>query len=402
MTEASEAVRPSRARDGTKYLLLVLAAACGGDDPGPDAHPIGVPGTYMVSGIVQYEDRAPLPTGGLGPETPKPVRGATVIVVAEDDGAILASGITGEDGSYSLTFDGVGGEKLHVTAATSSILSERSVQVQRLDAATHAFGGAAFEAGIVTTSDVLATVASGTAQAFNVFDVLIGVMDHIRTTFGNPTPLPLVAFWQRGNDQGTFYGANAMYLLGDESDDDGFDDTVILHEAGHYIEDVYGRSDSPGGQHDGSPVDPRLAWSEGFSTYYALSVWGSPIYMDSNAGGGFAFNVDTDLTKANGAGAIGQDVSEDMVAEILWDMGDGGTGDDDPFTGTHTPVLTVQTQYLRSAVLRPVGSPGADLVDGLDGFFVGTGLGGCSAMRSIVVTTHTFPYDFAGPPGSCP
>ena len=383
-------------------LVIAALAACGGGDSGPDAHPIGVPGTYMVSGSVQYEDQAPLPTGGLGPITPKPVRGALVTVVAEDDGAIIATGITDEAGAYALSFDGVGGEKLHVTAATTSTLPERPVTVSRTDGSVHGFGGLAFEAGIVMTSDVLATVESGTAQAFNTFDVLVGVMDHIRAVYSHPTPVPLVAFWQRGSDDGTYYFERAMHLLGDQSDDDGFDDTVILHEAGHYIEEAEGRSDSPGGPHDGSPVDPRLAWSEGFATYYALTVWGEPIYMDSNAGGGFAYNIDTQLTKANGGGVIGQDVSEDMVAEVLWDMGDAGGTDDDPLAGTHGPVLNVQSLYLKTAVLRAVGRPGADLVDALDGFFVAAGLGTCGAMRTIVQTTHTFPYDFAGPGGNCP
>ncbi|MEJ7596783.1 MAG: hypothetical protein WKG01_02635 [Kofleriaceae bacterium] len=384
-----------------RALLAVVIAGCGGGDGGPDAHPIGVPGTYTVAGRVQYEDRAPLETGALGEPTLKPARGVQVILIAEDDDAVLAMGTTAEDGAYALTFDGVGGEQLHVTAATTSVAPERPITVMRLDRNIQAFGGVTFAAGIDLTNDITATVESGTAQAFNVFDVLSGVMDHVRATY-NPTPFPLAAIWERGSDDGTYYFERTMHLLGDRSDDDGFDDTVILHEAGHYIEDVEGRSDSPGGMHDGSPADPRLAWSEGFATYYALSVWGPPIYMDSNAGGGFAYNIDTQLTKANGGGAIGQNVSEDMVAEILWDLGDAGSPDDDGLAGTHPPVLKIQSLYLKTATLRPVGRSGADLVDALDGFFLGNGLGSCAAIRAIVVTAHTFPYDFAGPGGSCP
>ncbi len=391
-----------------KRFALVLLAACGGGDSGPppDANLVGVAGTYSVAGVVRYEDQPPLESGSLGPISPKPARGVQVAAIAEVGGATLAMGITGDDGSYSLTFDAIGGDAVHILAATSSTLPERPINVQHIDANTgnpgaiHGFGGASFPAGIETVNDVLVTVASGEAGAFNVFDTLVDVMDRIRVTYAHPTPVPLIAFWQVGSDDGTYYDGS-IHLLGAADDDDGFDDTVILHEAGHYIEDVEGRSDSQGGQHDGSPTDPRLAWSEGFATYWAMAVRNIPLYMDSNAGGGWAYNADTELTKAVATGALNQPVSEDMVSEILWDLGDGGASDDDVFTtGEHDPVLKVQGLYLKTAALRQVGTAGVDLVDFLDGWFVTGGLTSCTGTRSIA-TTHTYPYDFAGP-SACP
>ena len=91
------------------------------------------------------------------------------------------------------------------------------------------------------------------------------------------TLVALTARWSRGSNNGTYYLNGGIFLLGATSDDDGYDDIVILHEIGHFVEDVYGRSDSPGGSHDGSPTDPNLAWSEGCSTYFGMAVRGRPL-----------------------------------------------------------------------------------------------------------------------------
>nr|HPI41570.1 hypothetical protein [Pseudobdellovibrionaceae bacterium] len=56
-------------------------------------------------------------------------------------------------------------------------------------------------------------------------------------------------------------------------DTDHFDNSVILHEYGHFLEDVYGKSESPGGSHNGDfIIDPRLAWSEGWANYIQASI----------------------------------------------------------------------------------------------------------------------------------
>jgi hypothetical protein len=172
------------------------------------------------------------------------------------------------------------------------------------------------------------------------------------------------------------------------------DDAVIIHEAGHYIEDVIGRSDSPGGSHDGSPTDPRLAWSEGFATYFAMAVRDVPFYVDSNAAGGWSYNGDVTVTQASGS-QMTQAVSEDMITEILWDLGDAGSAD--------AMRLFALQPYLDAAVLRVIPqSGGVDLVDSLDGWFISYGLASCSAMRNIVNTTRAFPYDYGGAGGTCP
>lgn len=88
------------------------------------------------------------------------------------------------------------------------------------------------------------------------------------TYFGYSTPL---SFYSTGEQK--------LYILGGvngdvkASDTDHFDDSVILHEYGHFLEDVYGNSQSPGGSHSGNfVIDPRLSWSEGWANYFQAAV----------------------------------------------------------------------------------------------------------------------------------
>lgn len=382
-------------------VTIGAAGACGGEED-PDLTPdaAGVPGSYTVTGIVRYEDKPPLTNGSLGPITPVVARGVQVAIVDDASGETLAMGVTGDDGSYSLTFDGVSGQPIHVLAIPDSTAPTRPLQVVKNDGTLHGFGGATFPTA-TTEHDVLVTVESGAAGAFNIFDVVVVGLDRLRALDPAQPLRRVTAVWEVGSSDGTYYFNNELHLLGLASDDDGFDDTVILHELGHHVEDAYGRSDSPGGGHDGTPTDPRLAWSEGFATYFALAIRDLPVYMDSNAGGGWAYNADTSLTKANPGGPLTQPVSEDMVSEILWDMGDAPATDDDPLAGVHDPVILVQ-RFLKTATLRAVGTSGVDLVDALDAWFVTAGLDSCTAVRSIVNTERTFPYDYGGSAGACP
>jgi hypothetical protein len=356
-----------------------------------------------VSGTITYEDKPPKDDGSLGAITPRPARGARVSVVRDSDSMVLAAGTVADDGSYRLRYTADVGTMVHIMAAATSALAARPIRVITRQSVVHGFGGASFAAAMESTADVLVTDASKRSEAFNILDQLVGTMDSIRIALGDATPVPLAAQWEAGSTDGTYYSGKTVHLLGRSSDDDGYDDTVILHESGHYVEDTQGRSDSPGGSHDGSPTDPRLAWSEGFSTYWAMAVRGAPHYMDSNSGGGWGYDADATVTAAPmPTGTLSQDVSEDMVTEDLWDLGDGGGSDDDTLDGGHAAVMRVQVDYLKSATLRAVGTTGVDLVDFLDGWFVEAGLVPCTPAKSIVTGTRMFPYDYAGPAGACP
>lgn len=87
----------------------------------------------------------------------------------------------------------------------------------------------------------------------------------------DPSLLPTTTFY----DQNT----NSLFIAGGRLGNFSFeaaahfDDYVIIHELGHHIENVCGSLISPGGLHYIiARTDPRLAWAEGWSNYFAAQV----------------------------------------------------------------------------------------------------------------------------------
>jgi len=353
-----------------------------------------------VTGTVRWEDRALTATGtvgALGPPVAMPARGTMVSVLDDATNAVLATVSTADDGSYVAYYEGV--DDVRIAVYSRSRAAARPARVRDSQGYLHALGTAAFAAGDPAPVDVLVTAASTLGGAWNALDNAITAMDWLRTRGIGPIA-PVYIYWQQGFATGSYYqsGDNSLQLDGD----DGFDDVVTLHELGHYVQDEYSVSSNPGGSHDGSPADPRLAWGEGGATWFALAVRGVPYYIDWSAGGGWAVELEDRVHAANPNGSMTQAISEWMVAELLWDLGDPPGGDDDPMMGTFPQVFGVLAGYMVSPQMVGRGVSGIDLVEFLDGWFMQQGMTDCAAMRSLVQGRYQFPYDFAGPAGLCP
>lgn len=201
-------------------------------------------------------------------------------------------------------------------------------------------------------------------------------------------------------DQSIFIGGNSEY-----SSAWGY--PVILHEFGHYTAHNYSRDDSPGGYHDGSPVVPPFAWSEGwasFSSVANVSRWYGapyPLFWDKQAG--FTFWIDYSdasvyaiqpIQFPDSGSGMKQDLAEDVVASMLWNVWDGGDVDEYPGSEDGVGIGT-------SAVLEAISSSrfiygdrgysGADFVDFLDAVVCRDSSVG-SAVTSAV-GNYGFPYD---------
>jgi len=137
--------------------------------------------------------------------------------------------------------------------------------------------------------------------AFNIYNDIISTLDYFSQLPDSGTDFTclnnkLSVYWKAGfnpakylypnayeGDLGTlsFYlrGESELFInggvLGDVStvDTDHFDDGVIIHEFGHYAEDVCGAMDSPGGSHSGQyRMDPRLVWSEAWGNFLGAHI----------------------------------------------------------------------------------------------------------------------------------
>jgi len=102
-----------------------------------------------------------------------------------------------------------------------------------------------------------------------------------------------------------------------------FDDVVLLHELGHYMQRSFFRDTTPGGPHFIScnvaqNLHPSLAFSEGWANAFQAIVRGEGIYVDANESRrGFSFNIESPCATHKG----GQD--EVAVAAAFYDAFDG-------------------------------------------------------------------------------
>src|SRR5690606_13846811 len=109
-------------------------------------------------------------------------------------------------------------------------------------------------------------------------------------------------------------------------DTDHFDDSIILHEYGHFLEDVYSKTNSPGGVHTGETIlDPRLAWGEGWANYFQAAVTGNPVYRDtfgtSLGFSGVYFNENLESGTSDTPNNPGEgNFREFAITRALWDI----------------------------------------------------------------------------------
>jgi len=214
-------------------------------------------------------------------------------------------------------------------------------------------------------------------EAFNIFDVVLNGTNFFALLEGARPALRVTMFWEPTSTDGTFFQSldNSVRLRGAE----GYDDTVIGHEHGHFIAHNWSHDDTPGGVHylGDNAQDLRLAWSEGFATWWAgavrraLGVGTRPdLYIDTDGAPGagnlnFAFGFETPTVPAHGA------ANEVAVCAALWDIIDDaatpdatpGT-DDDALARPVTDPWEVVRNYLPAA-----GVTNVSLEDFWDGWF---------------------------------
>jgi hypothetical protein len=128
-----------------------------------------------------------------------------------------------------------------------------------------------------------------------------------------------------------FIRGDGVIIFGEEfGDRDEIDDDIILHEYGHFISDHFSRDNSRGGTHflGDFSQDVRLAWSEGWATFFSSAIRDNPVNMDVGLDGVpfFAFSIDSNQLLSEGNLSLEKNAiyttSEVAVASVLWDIYD--------------------------------------------------------------------------------
>lgn len=353
----------------------------GPDEPTYCITPTVYSSAVTISGTASFEYRDIAYSSsfrGLGEveETPKPIRRAEYVII-NYVGAVVQCGETDATGGFSFTVPNdnqvyrlqIRSRADNTFVKASVLRSPESNQIYVLERAFTASSNQSFQLVAPATGSVL-------GGAFFILDEILNYNNRLRTLAGTcPAGVatgcvpfevaPKVQiYWERGFNPGaylpgspasSFYYPNLqrLFLLGgingdvDFSDTDHFDRSIIAHEYFHFLEDVYSRTSSPGGSHNGNQlIDPRLAWSEGVAQFFQAVMTNISRVLDTvgNIDGASQMIVDysvedgvNDLPNVEGEGEF----REFSVARLLWDLHDDTPGET-PLAGTDCATATAE------------------------------------------------------------
>ncbi len=378
---------------GARYRLT--ASVSGGPSPGGQ----------MLTGAVSFDD--PFLNQRVYNYARRPLGGAIVEVVDEATGEVLGQGSTSGSGLYRVRYEGQGRARVYARVLARRRGTEATLDVVTRDRRVYAVRTARSidpSAGQSQQADMLLTVDGGAMAPFNTLDALNRGLEWWASRFEVRNTPALHTIWESGQQVGcgTCYrdedAPSTVYLLGLDTDNDALDDAVILHELGHFLMNKFSSDDSPGGAHDGRPVDPRLAYAEGWATAFSSMVRKDPLYYDTRGESLIVYDLERpDDEFGSFTGRVASDpISEYFVASIMWDIFDAEV---EPHDGIHADAAAVfpVIDYLEGGEVSSRGARGIDMVDYLDGAHC-LDVAGREALDALLEGVD-FPY--GAPPGGC-
>lgn len=317
---------------------------------------------YNVDGAFQYQDREQNQTGFTGINPLKPVRYADVQLYDVDSGAVLGTACTNATGVFHMTVTDTLIHNVSIRAVTSSYyhlnLFNQSVRTLPSQGGNlYSVNTSVYYSHPLTdinfTGSPAQALSGGMGGPFHLFDMAECAENYVENLTSALPRDNLTIYWSQGQSGGKYYDTDGhIYLEGTSSDDDSYDDNVILHEVGHYIALSYSQDAGYYGAHSLSDnSDIRLAYTEGLASYLMGAVrnyLGVPqplIYIETNGVNlnwyGFSIWYNTDIpsgyTSAPLPYSLKTDESEVTVGHALFDIvdktgtNDGSPGiDDDP------------------------------------------------------------------------
>ncbi|MEO8064352.1 MAG: hypothetical protein ABI821_16575 [Pseudomonadota bacterium] len=365
---------PSVVAATTLTFSLVVTDNRGGASTADTANVVINPplaGTTNVVGTVTFVRIPTTSLNGLDYASPQnqPARGVLVRARNTNDQSLLASATTGNNGAYVLNVNNSTPIRIEVVSqmTRTGTLPNWNFRVQNgiVGNAPYVYSdGVSFDSSAVGARNVnipsgfnAAGAVTGT-RASAPFAILDTVYQGVQTILGAAptTNFPaLVLDWEASNPAGeTFFTAspiqNIVLSADVAADTDEFDQHVIAHEFGHYVEFNYSRADNIGGGHGlGDKLDIRTAFGEGFGYAFAAIVLNDPIARDTAIQGNnrFTSRFDIDDNPPAPNDPEGCWCSESSVWSILWDVFDGGAEANDTVALGFAPMWSVLTNAQR-------------------------------------------------------
>src|SRR3989338_9868649 len=314
---------------------LLLLTSCGSSSTNNNSTSAS-DNSVIVSGRVQFEDRTFDSTGFTGTQN-KAVRFADIEIINSSDSSVITSTSTDVNGNYSISLSPTF-SNIYVRCLTSTSVGfskgtkAYNIEVVNGSSSVYSVVSDIFSIASLGTysKNLTASLNSGAGGPFNILDALIDGAEFVAIKNGSFTSSKVKTIWYDGNTDWTYYSpaTNDLYFLGKSTDNDCYDDIVILHEFGHWVANNFSKDESPGGEHTiTGHYDIRLAWSEGWATFFGSSVrsyasYSNPqYYVDTTGGSGngnllFSYEIETPSYSSL---ATGSD-NELSVSSVLWNI----------------------------------------------------------------------------------
>ena len=330
-----------------------------------------------LSGRVSFMRIPVQSSGGLNyaSQVLRPARGIQVRAMASGTQNVLATATTNDAGDYSMSVAANTNVTLvvvaHLLRDAGQPLPRWNFAAQDADAANPTpytyTDGSAFNSNVGTGRNVdipsgisaTGTVTGTRASApFAVLDTVYQSMQLVLSVAPTTNFPELVLDWAASNPGGETYFMSEDPSVPDDSDiivlsaevaldTDEFDQHVIAHEFGHYVEYNFSRSDNIGGSHSiGDKLDVRVAFGEGFGYAFSAIVLNDPLAVDTfvfqggNASSTFDVEVNPPTTEPV-LGDFGCWCSESSVWSILWDVYDNTPDANDTLNMGFQPMWNV-------------------------------------------------------------
>jgi hypothetical protein len=274
--------------------------------------------SVTITGTAVYQKREiVLPNssgenGGLGSASSDiPIRRAEVRVT-NSSGTEVQCGETDNSGNFSLSLPtGTSSYKIWINSRADNSYVKVSVLNRPEKNNVYSLSTNVTPVSSKSVGTLRATVDSAIlGAAFFMFDMILTSNEYLVSELSSCstqvdqcsdfTVAPKsVIYWEPGFNPNYYNGVSSgvsfyvpdysrLFILGgvdgntNRSDTDHFDPSIIIHEYGHFLEDIYSAKDSPGGTHTGnSQIDPRLALSEGWGQFIQAAVLDDPFMMDT-------------------------------------------------------------------------------------------------------------------------
>ncbi len=336
----------------------------------------GVIEKKKIKGRVEYQERLAL--GNMNRETQyQSALASDCHILLLNDNDIISEGVVDENGIFELEYPvNTTITDIRLIAKAEFQLNQQSYACAIKDHAQRTYGLSIAIDQNMLDQDQMINISLPPENSMGAALHILKTLKQgylLISKYSNRLAPQLSVLWEKNQpfDCGSCYQGSKIFLGGGMTDPDEFDESVIIHEMGHYFVDHWSDDDSPGGSHRLQKVNPRLAYGEGIAYFWAGLVENSPIISDDMLLDPWIVDMEKSLLRGEGIdlsisnGLLSGNYREELVSSMLWDIYDAHSESEMDFDQINLSEATIMEILLNRFPLGALdlGAMGIDLSD---------------------------------------